>query len=661
MITIKHVKCGNFRCLKEFDADFGDRTLITGANKVGKTTVRNAIFWILTGKLADGSAADNIRPHDNAGKDIDNIEIMVELTLDVDGREVVLKKTEKQKWTKHRGSSAATYEGNVTEYEINSIPKKQKDYQAFIESLVDAETLLYGTNAQAFLNLDTKKRRAKLMKLASGTTLADVARSDEKYEPILDILQDGTIDELIARSRKVISAKNTELEQVPIRIDELSKRITEGDSAELELERNRLKEEIEKAEQAVKNGDNSAAIEELKSRRMKLMFEINELKRQASEKSMQKRHDLNREVAQYEMQCDDLQREIDTLNREIQAMEKTIKVNTDEIETMKPKYAEAKARTFDESAWVMTDEMTICSLCGQRFPEDRIAKIKEEIEAKKAQALKDFTTKRDREIEEIKTRGNGLAQENTRLKKEIAEKQALISNKTVEIQGIREKIAKVKSELALIPKDTDADLVNDPKYMAMVNEVAEIDSKIDSLMNDNGTLSKLQNHVDELKAHLEDVNSRLVLFGENAKIEDRIAELTAEQRQLAQDIADEERIRDLLESLNKRYIEATTEAVNRHFRTIKWVMFRQNITNNGYESVCEPTVDGTSYYRGLNHGAKLLAEIEICEAFQNMSGVRMFLTADDCESIDEDRIPDVDRQLIIFRRTDERDLSVECV
>ena len=65
IIKIKSITLNNYRCFsgeREFHADFGSKTRVSGKNGSGKSTVMNAVMEVLTGKNADGTQADNVRP-----------------------------------------------------------------------------------------------------------------------------------------------------------------------------------------------------------------------------------------------------------------------------------------------------------------------------------------------------------------------------------------------------------------------------------------------------------------------------------------------------------------------------------------------------------------------------------------------------------------------
>lgn len=659
-MKITHVRIENFRNLTSFDADFSDNTLVCGKNASGKSTVKNAILWILTGKLSDGSAADNIRPHDKDGNVIDYVDIVGELKVEHEGREITLKKVEKQRWTKHRGSESPIFEGNETTYEVNAIPKKARDYAGFLAEIADPDTMLYGENATAFLNLDTKKRRTILMGLASNVSMDTVAKSNPKYESVIPILADGTIDELISRSRKVIKEKNEELKSIPVRIDELSKMIVERDTAELELLKNSLKESIAKVEESMKSGDNRKEINDLEDKHMDVIFQINDIKRKVHEESENNRHKLNSNMAQAEMKLARCRDSISLNNQKFVECQNAINKNKARIEALKPEYKELKGLVFDESKWVFDESTTICSLCGQKLPDDKIAELKKDFASKKETAVKAFQDNKNTRLESIKIEGNGLTNKNKELESDASLLTAELNKLDAEKDSINKEIADLKSQLALLPTE-EAMLSENSQYKKLLDIEDKISEEVKKLEAAVPNTSELEDRKAVLEVQLNDVVGQLAKVAQNVEIEDRIKELTARQRQIAQQVADAEQQRDLLEALNKEFIEVTTSEVNKHFRTIKWKMFEQNITNAGYTAVCIPTVNGCDYYNGLNYSDRLLAEIDISLAFQNVGGVELPIMVDNTESIDDGRLPDVGRQLIVFRRTDDKTLMVKKV
>lgn len=99
---------------------------------------------------------------------IDHVDIKVVVTLDVDGREFELSKTQKQNWVKKRGTLEATLQGNDNLYEIDGVPKKEKDFKTFVSDIINEDLFQLLTNPQAFVSKKWKEQREELMKMIPG-------------------------------------------------------------------------------------------------------------------------------------------------------------------------------------------------------------------------------------------------------------------------------------------------------------------------------------------------------------------------------------------------------------------------------------------------------------------------------------------------------------
>lgn len=168
-MKLKNIEVQNFKGIASLKADLHQRTLISGKNAVGKTSVRDAVFWVLTDKMSDGSSPTSIKPHNESG-DIHHLVTSVTLTIEDSGADFTIGKALSEKWVKHRGESESTYDGDTTTYYVNGNEKSAKDFKTICAEIFPEQALLYGSNAKAFLNLDAKKRRQILLGMVSGET-----------------------------------------------------------------------------------------------------------------------------------------------------------------------------------------------------------------------------------------------------------------------------------------------------------------------------------------------------------------------------------------------------------------------------------------------------------------------------------------------------------
>ena len=119
-IKIKRLYLENFKCHRNLTLNFdGGNASIYGDNATGKTSIYDALTWLLFGKDSQGNGEKNIeiKPLDANGevKDHDAL-TAVDAVLMVNGEELTLRRTYKEVWTTKRGSSEATYDGNTSEY-----------------------------------------------------------------------------------------------------------------------------------------------------------------------------------------------------------------------------------------------------------------------------------------------------------------------------------------------------------------------------------------------------------------------------------------------------------------------------------------------------------------------------------------------------------------
>lgn len=133
-VKIKEVLINNFKGIREKEIVFNSQNAkISGCNASGKTTIVDAVVWCLFGIDSQWNAKFKIRPLDENGEKIHNIEISVCIVFDIDGKEKSFKRELKENWVTKRGTSERTLQGNVGAYSVDGYPKFEKcTGQAFL-------------------------------------------------------------------------------------------------------------------------------------------------------------------------------------------------------------------------------------------------------------------------------------------------------------------------------------------------------------------------------------------------------------------------------------------------------------------------------------------------------------------------------------------------
>ena len=628
-ITFTHLTMQNFCGVKELDIDFYDRTIIKGQNKSGKTTVKNAIYWVLFNRLADGSSPDNIRPHDENGVDVDMIDISVTLTMDADGKEIAVKKTQKQNWVTDRTTQEQKFKGNVNEYEINGIPKKEKDFADYMTQFIAPDLFALCTNPQVFLRLDNKKRRALLFDMIDGAD-TEVVDSDPKFAGLKNDLMDGTVEELIARSKKAISSYKDKLVEIPARIDELNlqiKVLTEDERAELNGELQMQEDELARLD-TIKD-----TLNEIAERASKARIRLNEI-----ETSM--RLDQQKAEADLNLRQQTLTNNLAMYGNQLKTMQESISTSQAQIETHNMAIADYERGIKTEQSKEFDEKSLSCPTCGRKYPDSKQESIRKHFEDEKASKIESLESLITSTKELIAVEEEKIIKTND----DIQRIQADISELTGELANVNEEMTKKKA-----PKSVS----DNAEYLSITADMAKWQAEEEQIKSahDPDLLIKVTNRIAEIKLALGREQT-------NNSYQQRIEELQEEQLKTSQKIADEERKVDLLQAYQIAKVNLLTERINAFFSVIKWQMFKAQI-NGGFAEVCTPLVNGTSYDGLLNHGDKILAEIDLCQAFQKANNIVCPILIDDTESLDEWRVPNLDNQLICIRRTDDKVLAVE--
>ena len=639
-MKITHLYAENCFGIKKLDTEMYSRTEITGANGSGKSTVANIIRWILFNKLADGSEVTGIRPHDENGVDVDFVDIIGILDVDVDGIPYQFKKVQRQKWVKKRGSEEKRFEGNVTEYEINGIPKREADYNAFIYSLADQDAILYGMNGQAVLMLESKKRREKLLSLESGFTDADVIASDpERFGFLERELRVGTLDELITRSKKVLKEKKKALDAIPTRIDEVQKMRADVDLSPMEAEVARGKEDLDTWAALISDMESGIAnYDEVSSRIMQLRLDKNGLIAELNKDNSERRAKLNSDIADERHACSMKVAEVERIRKDITKAESLITGLVAMIADTRKRVDAAKAQTFDE-------HKLTCPTCGQQYTAEQQSKIRSK-----------FETEKKRAVDELCKAGNEYLADKKAATEDVTKRKATLESLEQDIKAHKDKIVSLEAELNGIP--TSVDISENPKVKEFDEKIAQAEAELQGIKNIKEKIGEVRTQARSTERRIEDAQNRIAAIkAGNESIAKRVEELTEEQKATSQMVLDQEKMLDTLEAFNRARINMLTERINKHFSLVQWVMFRQQI-NGGWQAVCEPMVNGTSYFGTLNQSSKLLAEMDIAVAFQNKAGKNLPVFLDNAEGVDPDRRMDFGRQLIMMVRTDDKELKV---
>ena len=671
-IKLKSLHLENFKGIKLLDVAFGDKTKIKGQNASGKTTVFDAFTWLLFNKNSAGEEKFNVRPLDADGNRVDNVEINVVAVLDVDGKEVELSKVQKQNWVKKRGTDTAVLQGNVNSFEIDGYPKSEADYKAYISVLVNEDLFKMLTNPQYFSSMKWKDQRDILMKFVSDISDVELAQSNPEFADLIPELEKApSTDDIQKKFAKALSEWKKKQAEIPVRIDELSKSLVQIDTAEHEIAKADLERRIAELDGKIANA--GSAVGDLMSEEMQLQFEMSGIMQTMNRELSSKRGDIEAALCG----CTN---ELSHFKATIPLKEKAIADNKSAIETAEKKRSELgaeynaeKAKVFDETPylfhekeWQFDENSTVCKSCGQVLPADKIEQIKADFEARKAKAKADseshlydmrvsFAKNRKEALEDIKDKGF----EQKHLIEDLTAKnealQAEIESLKKQEQEALAKQNEFSKQLEELP--AEADYSQNAEYVKLKARHDEVTAQIESMKSSTDAADTFKAEKEALVVELDAVKAEISKASKNVEIEERIGELEAEQKEVGQKVADQEKMLYLLESFIREKMMKISDSINQHFKTVNFKLFDMQL-NGGMKECCECTVNGVPYST-LNSGHRIIAGLDIIQSLSELYGVTAPIFIDNAESLNEFNVPDMAAQMILLAVSDDVELKVE--
>lgn len=614
-IKIKKLALENFKCHKSLTLEFdGYNAAIYGDNAAGKTSIYDALTWLLFGKDSKGNGEKNIeiKPLDANGEVLDHLaETAVEAVLIVDGEEITLRRTLKEIWTTKRGRTEQTYDGNTSEYYINGVPVKKYTFSDKVDELVSEDTFRLLTSVSHFADgITWQDRRAVLFKVAAVSDDTHIMASDERFLPLIEGMGKLTVEDykkkLTAEKRGFVVDKT----EIPARISECQKTIADVQSIDFAGTRAEIialtgKKDRLEAEVIAIEHDTAAEAKRMEIREAKI-----ELTQLESDNAIFR---ASQTVGAVDVSS--LQRDLARYQNEKKTKEINLGVQKSKLPDLNKKIEACRERWHAVNNEIFTGG--VCPTCGQTLPTAQIQAAKDAFEADKR--------RRHREIESAaNTLKDSKADVEARI--EVLEDE-LVSVKTC-IEAKQAEIDKAEaSRVEAVDMDGYAD-----KHKATTDKIAALNGELaDMMMNSSAVRSDLAQQVLAVKR---EIAARMEVLGKESLLEysrRRVEELQEDARNAAAALEAIENMLYLIEEYTRYKTQFVEDSINSMFRVAKFRLFREQ-ANGGIEDRCDVVYDGVPYIN-LNSGAKINVGIDIINTLSTAYGVSVPLFVDNAESV----------------------------
>lgn len=641
-IELKKLIVENFMAYPHAEFDFFNRTVVSGRNGIGKSTIATAYTWLMFGcdyQLKDNPAVRRIVDGTPADGDVS-----VTAIIDIDGKEVTMKKVQKRTYKEAvKDGKIVTTVSDNNSYYINSVPKTLTAFNEYLG--INMKMFKACSNINAFLSRKPDEMREYLFSLIESVTDLDMARSRKELAELVPMLEKYTVEEIRSMNKLISSDVDKQSPVIKGQIKEKERDIQikqDTDTSDLELLRNSLKEQI--ADCVAKQTDNDKLLGEYDKASadiLDLKFKQGDLLRKANGENIKARREA-------EIRIENLNGVIENCKKDIKTAENVIAFNNGmvtglqaKLEATRAKWKTEKQREFDENS-------LICPYCRQEYSADK----KEELRA-------DFKTHKEAELNRITDKGNATKEELDIAKDKLAEAVKKLTEYREHLDTYAHDMFILEKQLAELPQEIDVTATEE--YKALEQQIAEKEQAMHKANDISSVKAELKAQENDLRQQLSECESQIAK-SDTAADEQRLEELRAEQRTQEQNKTNAEKILDLLDELDRAKNETLSDSINSHFSLVKWKLFELN-KSGGYKSVCIPTVDGKSILSTMsNKGNQIIGKVDICNSIQKINDLSVPVFLDDSESLDvknKERVSKaVGCQLIMLEVTDSNKLSV---
>lgn len=604
------LKLQNFKGIRNSEFDFGGiNATIYGDNATGKTTVFDSLCWLLFGKDSLDRADFEIKTLEN-GEPIHKVNHEVEAEfLNDDGNSFTLRRVYREKYSSPRGGDTKLT-GHTTDYFINEVPVKEKEYKQYINDVIAEDVFKLITNPLYFNEQYSWQNRRKLLLEISGDIKdEEVINSRSELTRLAELLNGRTVDE----QRKIVAAKKTainkELDMIPVRIDEALRNkadiTTSQDKLTTDIETlNKSINELENQKATIINGFSST------EKRSKIDEIGRQLKARQSEVLSIYNSEKQRKRGEYEAlltQLKIIESEHDRYTDRAYDLEKDIERESKRIETLQDEFDTFNAQEFNKEA---------CPTCGQPLPEDKQAELEAAFNSEKAAKLEEW---------------QALIESAKKLKANYEEQREVLLVKADGLtKEIEDKTKAYESKFKEYESYLEPNVEDDPDYKELKAELflLELDEGEEA---DDKEVARLDEEISSVKEKRAALETELNKYTLNADIQKRVVELENQQQKLAaeKNLLDETSF--LIDEFVKAKVDMLEDNINSHFEYARFKMFNV-LVNGNIEECCETTYKGVPY-RSMNNAARMNVGLDIINALTKFYNVTAPVFIDNAEAV----------------------------
>jgi len=640
-MRISVIKLENFQGISHLEMKMnGESCSIYGDNGTGKTTVFNAVTWLLFDRPSTGAKNYTPKTKGPAG-DLHYLDHLAEAQFIMDdGRLVTLRKVLHENYKKKRGSATEEFDGHSVDFFIDGVPVKEREYTSSLLNFCGgAEQMKMLTMPHYFAeNMAWDTRRKILLDVCGDVNDDDVIASDTSLADLRKfLLMPGTTNQFytVDEYKKIAVAKksdiNKQLQGIPGRIDEAQRAIPEEpiDVADInaKIKDCQSRQEILTRRKAgILSGDRSAA--DARKRTAEAESALAEACTVHAQRSAALNQGTYEAISAVQSSIMDAQARRSTAQNNADIAKRNAEQMEDRRNELLREYTAVQAESWDESE-------AICPTCHRELPAEDVARMREEFNVRKSTRLQSINEKGQREAS----------------KQAVADLRQKVTQYQDEADQAGEEIEKLLKEKAGL----EAQLQSVTPF-EMTEEYARLSAAVSECRASEATAGKdVLSEVSVVSNQIQEVNDEMQrlqqLLGkaEQAAIQrKRIVELEQKEKDLSAQYEDLDHGIYLCDQFTKAKVRMLTDRINSKFKSVRFRLFVEQV-NGGIKDDCEVLVPNEETgamvpYRDANNAGRIKAGLEIINVLSAHWGISMPVFIDNAEGVQN--VTDPDTQLI---------------
>lgn len=650
-IKFKKIRIRNFRGLVSFEANLEGRSVrISGANGLGKSSVADAITWVLFGKDSRRRTAFPIDPVDDEGRIIHNLDVSVELEMLIDGQPTTLRRRRQEKWVQKRGMTREQLDGHQTTCYIDGRPLPSSDFSSHVDTIVKEELFRALTTPDYFPSLPMDQQYRLLVKIVGTRSMAEIAAKDEEALKVVDELGQRSLDQYRQGLSYDLQRTRKELELIPVRFSEVQGFIEQvkAKGADGKTAQRHAKGIEEKLRQVTQEIDSMAGVVRAENAR---------------------HNDQRAYIQQLRQQRDAIEDRIEKQNREARTLHQSLVCKAkEELEATEERHTAAKTmlglherrlkdleqqlidfrRRWEEVerlSFSWNAEEAVCPTCGQPLPQDQA-------DQKRVEAEMRFNERKMQQQDALDEEGKKLAASKQRLQDLSAAAREEMATAERLMPEARERLSKAEAE---------------PIEQADYHDAADwqrLSGEIDQRMKELEQTTQAQEppQLAALRTEEQAYRKELRLLQQTIDRSKQIDEYVRREKELQKwrttlsgDVARMQTRLEAAERLQLMEANDLQKRVNDLFPSVRFRLNRELL--NGREvGHCELSVDGVPY-SGLSTSERINAGLELINALARHYNIVAPIVIDNAEAVN--KVAPTLGQQILLEVSPAKKLSVE--